>query len=89
VDGGLLKLRAEARQLRGAAYADTTKRTYKTQVNSYLKFCLSYNFVPVPATQDTMSLYMAFLAKTLAASSIPGYMNAIRLLHLEGGSLIQ
>ena len=28
---------------------------------------------------------MAFLAQSLAASSIPGYMNAIRLLHLEGG----
>jgi hypothetical protein len=82
---GLLTLRSEARRYRGAAYADSTKRTYKTQVNSYVKFCLNYNFVPVPATQDTLSLYMAFLAKTLAASSIPGYMNSVRLLHLEGG----
>jgi hypothetical protein len=84
VDDGLLTLRSEARRYRGAAYAETTKRTYKTQVNSYIKFCLKYSFVPVPATQGTLSLYMAFLAKTLAASSIPGYMNAIRLLHLEG-----
>jgi hypothetical protein len=35
--------------------------------------------------QETLISYIAFLARKLQASSIPNYLNVIRLLHLEAG----
>ena len=73
------------KSFRCAALADTTKRTYKSQLNAYLKFCFNFGFQPVPASQETLCLYTAYLARTLSANSIPCYLNVIRLLHLESG----
>jgi hypothetical protein len=41
--------------------------------------------VPVPASQETLVCYVASLARRLLPSSIPNYMNVVRLLHLESG----
>ena len=78
-------LRLEANAFRGAAFATATKRTYRSQANSYFKFCQDYGLVPLPASQETLLVYMAFLARSLSANSVPGYMNVVRLLHLEAG----
>jgi integrase len=81
----LTSLRREAYAFRNAAYAATTKKTYKSQSSCYVKFCLSYGLIPVPASQETLISYCAFLARTLSANSVPGYLNVIRLMHLEAG----
>lgn len=44
-----------------------------------------HNATPVPATTTTLTRYIAHLAARLAANSIPKYLTAVRLLHLEGG----
>jgi hypothetical protein len=77
-------LRAEALRVRVAAYAATMKEAYKSQLNCYLKFCFNFGFLPVPAGQETLRLYVAFLARTLSPGSISGYLNVVRLIHLEG-----
>jgi hypothetical protein len=41
--------------------------------------------VPTPADQTTLKCYVAFLARTLNPSSIPGYLNVVRILHLNAG----
>jgi hypothetical protein len=46
---------------------------------------MHYNLVSLPASQDTLCAYLAFLSRSLSPSSIKGYMNAIRLLHIEAG----
>lgn len=53
--------------------------------DSYLRFCLYFGKTPVPASRDTVLIYMVFLARSLAPSSIPCYMNVVRLMHLEAG----
>jgi hypothetical protein len=78
-------LRSEANAFRGAAFATTTKHTYHSQANCDFKFCQNYCLVPLPATQETLVLYIAYLARSLSANSVPGYMNVVRLLHLEAG----
>ena len=60
-------------------------KTYKCQTNCYLNFCLDYGLQPAPASQSTLCSYVAFLGNNLSPSSIKGYLNAVRLLHLEGG----
>lgn len=67
------------------SYASATQKTYRSQLRRYIQFCNDYHLNPVPATQETLSSYMAFLARSLSPNSIPGYMNIIRLLHLDAG----
>lgn len=79
----LLKL--EASNFKRAAFADASKKTYKSQIRSYLKFCLDYGQCPLPASQETLTSYLAYLARKLSASSIPNYLNVVRLIHLQAG----
>lgn len=67
------------------AYASSTRSTYCSMRNAYLRFCLYFGKSPVPAEKDTLLTYMVFLARSLSASSISSYMNVIRLMHLEAG----
>lgn len=46
---------------------------------------MDYSLSPVPASQDTLNIYLAFLARKISANSIPNYMNVIRLIHLQAG----
>ena len=66
-------------------YAPATRRAYKTHRNSYIAFCNRLGYTPVPASQDTLCRYAAFLAKSLKYNSVKQYINIIRLLHLEWG----
>jgi hypothetical protein len=81
----LSRLVQEARAYKRSAYAESTKSTYRSQMKAYLEFCIRYSCVPVPASQSTLVGYLAYLAKKLSAASIPGYMNVVRLLHMEAG----
>ena len=78
-------LMTEAAALKSAAFAHSTVKTYRSQTNSYLKFCVNYGLSPVPASQQTLCSYLAFLSRSLSPSSVKGYMNAVRLLHIEAG----
>ena len=70
---------------RQAAYADSTKNTYNAQRRAFLRFCLYFSLSPVPVTSNTLCKYAAFLARSLSPSSIPGYLNIIRIMHFEAG----
>ena len=72
-------------KFRKQAYATSTKATYKSQLRAYLTFCVYYGYQPLPASTITLSRYAAFLARSLSASSIPAYLNIVRILHLEHG----
>jgi hypothetical protein len=50
-----------------------------------LRFCLFFDRVPLPADQVTLKCYVAFLARSLNPSSIPGYLNVVRILHVNAG----
>ena len=83
--GSLQELKLEASAYKQAAYADSTKKTYRSQIKSYFAFCIKFGLVPIPASQETLCYYMTFLSRSLSSSSIPGYMNVIRIIHLEAG----
>jgi hypothetical protein len=82
---GLQQLTLEARAFKRQVYAESTKTVYKSQLKCYIDFCVQYGCEPVPASQGTLVAYLAYLAKKLSATSIAGYLNVVRLLHLEAG----
>ena len=75
--GKLQVLKAEAKGFKSKAYALSTQKTYRSQIKKFLQFCIDYDCVPVPASQDTIVCYVAFLASSLNPSSIGGYLNGI------------
>ena len=79
------QLDREVVNFRRQAYAPTTQYTYMSQMRSYLSFCVYYGYQPLPAAGSTLNRYAAFLARSLSAPSIPAYLNAVRILHLEHG----
>jgi hypothetical protein len=78
-------LRSEAASFRSAVFSESTKKTYKSQASSYMKFCLNFGLIPIPASQETLVTYCSYLARSLSASSLPGYLNVVRLMHIEAG----
>ena len=71
---------ASYRQL---AFSMSTRRSYSSQLNSYLTFCNKMQYQPVPAHAETIVRYTAYLAERLSPQSIPSYLNVVRLVHLE------
>ena len=59
------------------------RKTYSSQQLAYLRFCVHFGLRPVPAERYTMIIYTAFLARSLKPTSIPSYLNVVRLMHAE------
>jgi hypothetical protein len=85
VEGGLEELKREASGFKRKAYALSTQKTYRSQLRRFFQFCLDFKCIPIPASQETLLCYTAYLARSLSASSIPKYLNVVRLLHVEAG----
>ena len=81
------RLEMDVTRYRKAAYASTTKATYKAQLKKYLQFCHQLSYEPVPPSSNTLCQYAAPLALSMRPSSIRQYLNVVRLLHLESGCL--
>ena len=79
------QLDADIAFYRAHAFAAATKRTYTSHLRKYLSFCSWYGYTAVPASPTTLCRYAAYLAQQLSSSSIPQYLNIIRLLHIETG----
>jgi hypothetical protein len=85
VDVGFAQLQIEAMAYKRASFAESTKSTYRSHRNAYLRFCIFYELCPVPADQLTLRTYVAFLARSIKPACISGYLNIIRIMHLEAG----
>jgi hypothetical protein len=75
----------EADCFKHCALAESTKTTYRSQLRTFFRFCLYFGRPSLPADQDTLKGYIAFLARSLNPSSLPGYLNVIRILHVSAG----
>lgn len=73
----------EVANYRASTYADSTKRSYSTHLKQYFHFCALIGKPPVPADQEMIAQYAAYLARTIKPTSVRQYLNIIRLLHLE------
>jgi hypothetical protein len=85
VGDDLSLLKAEAKSFKRSAFAASTQKTYRSQLRKYLQFCVDYDCLPIPVSQPTLICYVAYLARHLSASSIPQYLNVVRILHEEAG----
>ena len=62
--------------------SDATKKAYKTGLNKYLAFCAQCKQQAVPASKDTLVLFITHLAsQQLSHTTIQVYLSAVRYLH--------
>ena len=72
---------------RSQTFSENTEKTYQTNIDSYLRFCLTLGISSIPASTDNIALYAAFLARSLKPSSVRQYLYVIGLLHIKEFSL--
>ncbi|CAH3162812.1 unnamed protein product, partial [Porites lobata] len=67
----------EVQQYRSQLFAESTKATYKTHRNTYLRFCSYMGYTPVPVHPAHLLQYAAFLARSLKPSSIGNHLTTM------------
>ena len=78
-------LDSEVASFRQATFAESTQRTYLSQIRTFIRFCIYFGYTPVPASAETIVRYSVFLARTYVASSVKQYLNVVRIIHLDRG----
>ena len=61
--------------------ADSTYTTRRCQWRNFMQFCAMFDLVPLPASTDTICLYLTYMAETFVFSSIVNYLSAVWVLH--------
>ena len=76
-------LQDQASDLKRKAWASSTAATYRTHMKSYMDFCDQISVPPLPATSETLQLYVTYLAKVKCFKfcSIQQYLNIIPHMH--------
>ena len=59
------------------AFAKNTIRAYRSDFNQYQYWCLQNNLDPIPATAETMAMYVDYLSKTNKSATIRRRINSI------------
>lgn len=66
--------------------ATSTRRSYSSAQRKFQSFCASIGRLPpCPANEETLCMFVSFLARTLQHPSIKVYLSAVRQLHIEKG----
>jgi hypothetical protein len=79
----LAKLNKDLQHSRRAAFATGTNKNLRVQWKSFFLFCLYFEFIPIPATLDTICLYAQFLSRSFkTTAAIKNYLSGVKLLHL-------
>ena len=79
-------LEYEAKQLVKGGIKGSTRRTYCSAQNQYIEFCQKLSIDPLPASENTLLMYVAYLnRRSIKHSTISVYLAAVRSLHVEEG----
>ena len=69
-----------------AAWKPSTKRSYASAQRKYISFCHLYNVDILPATENVLLQFIAFLhTNSIKGQSIRCYMSAVRQFHIING----
>ena len=71
---------------RRAAFATGTMSNLRTQWTSFIAFCLYFNLTFLPASVNTVCMYIQYLSRSFKSiQSVKNYLNGVRVLHLYAG----
>ena len=64
------------------SFASSSRRSYTSAQRHYVQFCECLNFIPIPATERQLVLFVAELAQRLSHSTVRSYLSAIRHMQI-------
>ena len=66
--------------------ANSAKRCYESGQRQYFTFCDKVNFSPLPASEDSIALFISYLgSEKVSSKTIKSYLAAVRHLHILFG----
>jgi integrase len=74
-----------ARDYAEAAQSDNTRRAYRVGSNDFAAYCVENGFKPMPASPQSVALYVTALAARAKLATIRLYLAAIAEKHREAG----
>lgn len=72
-------------KLRKLCWAGSTWTAYESRWNCYIRFCNEFNCNPLPASVQTVCLYITYLSKKCVYNTITAYVSSIWALHNQLG----
>lgn len=78
-------LDATVAKFRNSALAKSTKRTYRTYLLAYVKFCTLMRILLMPISPQNLGRFVAYLSCKLSFNSIANYLSIVRYIHLQAG----
>ena len=82
----LSSLDSAVQQFFSAGLANSTKRSYQSGANRYIRFCSLFGVTPYPATERSLSHFVGYLLQEgLSASTVKGYLSAVRHAQISLG----
>ena len=83
--GGLTSLSRQAREFAAAAKAHNTLRAYQADWTDFRQWCEAHRVAHLPATPETVALYLTDRATTLKTSSLARRLTTINRAHQAAG----
>lgn len=68
-----------------AALAASSRRSYATGQNQFLRFCRLLGVPAVPVSEVTLIRFAAYLARSVGCKTIRVYLAGVRMLHIQAG----
>ena len=75
------ELAARARDYADRSQADSTRRAYASDLRDFYRFCSTIDAAALPATPQTVALYVTELAAIVKVSTIRRRLSAVSVLH--------
>jgi len=81
----LATLKKDLRYTRSHALAQGTYSNLSTHFKSFFMFCHHFHLTALPVSLNTLCLYIQFLSRSLAPTSIRNYVSGVKHLHIVLG----
>ena len=65
--------------------APSTRQTYQSGLNAFIKFCSQFSITPFPASSLTLEYFCAQASEYVSYKTLKVYLSSIRLAHIEQG----
>lgn len=86
IHSDLAQLDKEVVSIKQGAFAAGTNANLQSQWRIYYSFCSDFNITPLPASQETICRYIAYLCRRLRSyQSVKNYLHGLSTLHASQG----
>ena len=78
---GLQERRGEWANVQDLCWSVNTHKARRSQWRRYDRFCMDYGLIPLPASTETVCLYITYLARSCCYVTIKNYISGLWALH--------